>query len=196
MGRGRGRRRSWRRRKVGGASGTVDVQVAASADDGYCIETFFNGTSVVGAGKFDTRTIEGWARFLNVTIPQGATVDMGYVTIYGHVGANDGAGVKTNMHMNDIDDAVAPTDCTEFSALAKTTAFTAWDDEDLVDAATNSPSLVTAIQEVVNRGSWASGNAMQLVWVDDASTDSKWYSVYSYDDDTAKAINLHVEWSS
>lgn len=137
-----------------------------------------------------------WGRFTNVTIPGGATIQSAKITVVARGSVPDGS-QKTNIYAEDVDDAVAPTTKTEHDDDVRTTNFTAWDDEDfVVDAETDSPDLAAVIQEIVDRGSWLSGNSLMILWDDDGSLDGDYCVMYQYDDDTTKAMKLHVEYTT
>lgn len=191
------RQTEWRRLGVGGDVSPFDGQVGAGADDGYSHSggTFNGGGVEIFLGQNGGLIFEGFARWTNVTIPAGATINVAYLLVTPSR-ANGGTDRFTNLYFEDSDDAVAPTTQAEHAADVRTTAFTAWDNEAFVDETeTQSPSIVDVVQEIADRGSWASGNAMMLLWDDDGSTNGFFYGMNTYDGDTAKAMKLHVEWS-
>ncbi len=175
---------------------TVDERVGASLDDGWWNPSTFNsvGDSMfVGNSPTDTAQ-HIFARWIAVTIPQGATINVAYIDSYAV--AYDGSDVLSNIYLNDIDTAVAPTTIAEADALALTTTFTAWDGQNFPSGRTQSPSIVDVVQEIVDRGGWSSGNAMMLVWRDDGTVVSdKRYDIRSYDFDTTLALDIHVEYT-
>ncbi len=181
---------------------TVDEQVGAGADDGLSRRPSgnFDATGAfvqVGKRVDGTDFYELWARFTTVGIPNGATIDVAYLTVEAGGTGNDGVGVLTDIFFNDIDDAVAPTTQAEHEALARTTAFTAWDAENFViDTPTNSPSIVDAVQEVIDRGGWSLDNSLQVLWDDDGSTTNFFYRFHSYEGDSSKVIKLHIEYTA
>ncbi len=183
----------------GGDSGTVDAQVSANADDGFSTDapnfdstTVWSNTGRIGNGDI----YETFLRFLNVTVPQGATIDVAYISVKSRE-ENDGTGVKTDIAMEDSDDAVAPTTRTEHVNDVRTTALTAWDDASLIlNAFNNSPSIADVVKEIVERGSWVSGNAMMILWDDDMSTTGVFYNIFLYENAPADAPKIHIEWST
>ncbi len=192
------------RRRVAPADGdgvpqTFDGQVGAGADDGYRYATGFSYTHdwIVVGQDASSRICNAFARFTNVTIPTGATVGLAYISVTGRNTVQDGT-QKTNMHFDDIDDAVAPTSAAELDALSRTTASTAWDDEDyVIDVEVNSPDISAVVEEILDRGGWNSGQAMQLLWDDDGSSYADYLNIYSYDDSgTGNEIKLHVEFTA
>ncbi len=186
----------------GGDGGVVDVQVGAAPDDGWSMSdgTFHDGASPstqVVVGNVTAGTRDGYAWWDNVTVPQGVSIDAASIEVQADRTDLDGSGMLTNLCFEDSDDAVAPTTRAEHVADARTTAFSAWDDEDfVVDAWTTSPDISAAVKEVVDRGSWVSGNAMMLLWDDDGSPVQRIYGLKAYDLSASLAIKLHIEWSA
>ncbi len=176
---------------------TVDVQVGAGADDGYSRGpgTFQPSLTFVVAGDWNY-DYDIWARFTDVTIPQGATIDVAYITIIAKT-TGGGTGTRVNIYAEDVDSAVAPTGYADHQGKVRTTAFSAWDDQSLViDTEYDSPSIVDVIKEIVDRGGWASGNPLQVLVDNDASDQEILYDWYSYEGDTAKAVKLHIEYTA
>ncbi len=141
---------------------------------------------------------DGWARFTNVQIPNGATIDVAYLSFIAHGTAQDGSGTKTNLYFCDEDDPAAPTNQTQHAADPRTTAFAAWDDYDFPDVTNwyDSPSVATVIKEIVDRAGWNSGQAMMLLWDDDGSDVDRYYRPKEYSQGSTVAPKLHIEWSS
>lgn len=189
-----------RRRRGGGASGVVDVQVGASLDDGYSdgAPSFNAIDGVLAVGNVSGVVYDSWARIDSIAIPQGAIIDVAYITVVGETAGNDGAGTRTNIYLEDTDNTTTnPTTRAEHEALTRTTNFTAWDDVTIaLDEVINSPSIVAVVQELVDRALWANGNNMRVLWDDDGSLGpgNDYYRTYSYDGSTVKAPKLHVEW--
>ncbi len=190
----------WRRRGAGGGIQVFDGKVKASADDGWYraanesvneIGTFL----LCGRSAGNYRNL--FARFDLVTIPAGATIDVAYLIMTTDNSDNDGTGTSSHIYLNDEDDPIAVTSKTDGLGRARTTAFTEWDDEDfVVDAPTNSPSIVDAVQEIIDRGGWNSGQAMQILMDNDFADADKHYRFYSYDEGSGKEIALHVEYTT
>lgn len=185
-----------RRRLGGGPTSPFDGQVEAGADDGYYEAVAFVPTaSLIQTGDAAGTLREGWYRFTNVTIPQGATIDLANITLVPRA-TGGGVGTKTNLYMEDVDDAQAPVSRADVAGKTRTTAFAAWDDESLTaNVAIDSPSITTVIKEIVDRGSWVSGNAMQILHDDNTSDAGKHYDFKSFENIPASACKLHVEWS-
>ncbi len=179
---------------------TLEVRVAASPDDTFrttAASAWDNTNSLVAAGKNNVPDTQGSSmRFLNITVPWGSTITVAYIQFTCNF-ANTQTTVRTNIFGNDEDSAVAPTSAATFDALVKTTAFAAWDSliSWAVDDVNNSASLVAAVQELIDREAWESGDPMQFMWLDDGSDTNARRRAYSYDDDPTKAALLHIEYT-
>ncbi len=159
--------------------------VGASSDDcrvrwtGSAWTILLNATELnVGYFSSSYWKYGGGMRFAEVIIPQGATIDTSYCTI---VCGTPGSVTTVNSRITgeDVDNAATWSTLANYQARRGTVvggsnndyitdaqvdwdAIPAWTDE----ASYNSPSIVSIIQEIVNRGGWASGNALALFWDD------------------------------
>ncbi len=150
-------------------------QVGASTDDCFRRLTtasfsLTGGTLAVGAFSATIYQQGAGMRFLNVTIPQGSTIDVAYLTLRCGF-ASSGTAVNSRISAEDVDDA--PTFADDGAAFdtrwaARTTARVDWD---AIPAWTlnvdyDSPSIITVIQEIVDRESWVSGQDIVIFWED------------------------------
>lgn len=196
------RSREWRRRIGGdGVPQTFDDRIDASTNDGWSRAGGSPAFSDTGADLFGgvsaSQTYDSWARFDPVTIPAGATIDAAEIRVTASLSGQDGADLFTNIYLEGADDPAVPSSQADHVGRARTTNFTAWDGKDFtVDLETASPDIALAVQEVVDRPGWNSGQAMQVFWDDDGSIDAAFYEVYAWNQDTAKAIALHVEYTA
>jgi len=111
----------------------------------------------------------GGMRFQDVPIPQGATIENAYLMLRaGNTRNNDD--VNSVISGEDEDTTVAFTDYADYSARSHTAATVNWNVIPHWNVATwyNSPDIKTIIQEIVDRGGWASGNDMVIFWDDHA----------------------------
>lgn len=170
---------------------THNNQIAASTDDAFEGATGTMNLTAANVGAITT--LNQWAglRFTNVTVPQGtaiesATLDMNCSTaanddpvfdMYGEKAAN--AGTFTTGSGN-ISGRTRTTAKTAVSAIGVGTGFYSVD-------------VKGVVQEIVNQGGWASGNAM--VFILDALTGIAWQFT-SYDGTPANAATLSITWST
>ena len=194
---------------VAAAGGSVSVRIAASTDDvsRRITATYFNRTTTNNVvGRHDS-TDKQWGmglRFLDIEIPQGATITEAYLKV---TAKDSGSYSSTNTPVNTRIVAEGADNPGTFADNAgafdtrygtKTTAYVSWQ----VPAFTTnteytSPDIKTVIQEIVDRGGWASGNAIVLFWndfEDETTGDDRRRFNYSYDDTPAKAPLLTIEW--
>ncbi|MDO9565913.1 MAG: hypothetical protein Q7J15_04155 [Candidatus Desulfaltia sp.] len=163
------------------------------ADDGEKYDAgFVSSEAYIGMGFYEVYR-HGFFRFVNVTIPKGATIDSAKVRFQAYV-TESGTTCNINCHFNDIDDAVAPTSSVTFAALALTSAV-AWDNIPAwtADVDYDSPELKTILQGIVDRAGWNSGQAIMAVFKDNASTADR--IAKAYEASTTLCARLVVEWS-
>ena len=135
-------------------------------------------------------------RFTSLLIPQGATIHSAYVRGY----ASDtvsGATATAVIRGEDADTANAFSTYTNFIARIKTSASVAWASIAAwtFGTAYNTPSLTTIIQEIVNRASWASGNAIVIFVENNGSSSGAYREWAAYDHLTLAAPQLVVTFS-
>ena len=159
----------------------LDLQVGASSDD--CVRRLTssnwwlaNTSQLAGADGASLYQYGGGMRFLNVTIPQGATINTAYLTLRARA-ATSANTVNSRISAEKQDNpATFADDAAAFDTrwANRTTARVDWDNIPAwtADIDYNSPSIVSVIQEIVNRAGWSSGNAIVIFWedFDDRST--------------------------
>ncbi len=198
--------------RYGDSSATVTSRVAASVDDGYAacddpatcdtlnvtnVDFTITGRNGSDAGE---SFFHAFYRFLNITVPQKATILSAKLTFVCKTTNNVAATVfRSNVYCERVGDAVAPTNPATFNAIELTSAFAAWDNvavwtaEDVVDSA----DITAPVQEVVNLDTFQSGNAMMVLWKDDGSDggdagQNRVRIPYDYRDTPAKAVLLTI----
>ena len=168
---------------------TVNLQIAATANDcGYYGATWTASSLYIG--KISANVCKVALRFLSVAIPQGAIIDSAVLTVW--VRGGDGNALTT-IYGNDVDDAVSPTSIAELDALALTTASLnqtwAYAGADWY----SSSSLVDVIQEIIDRGSWAENNDLQLIIANNSST--YYVRLQDYAANASQAAKLDIEYT-
>lgn len=148
----------------GGSPVELDIQVAGSANDARQLDTGGMNISDTGHTINDPGDYLGF-RFQNVQIPQGAVITEAYIDIEVNNTTNDDPNLI--IHGEDID--TAP----EFAVISnnisdrtKTTANATWNATSIGIGRVNSPSIITIIQEIVDRVGWQSGNNLVLMFED------------------------------
>ena len=148
-------------------------------------------------GDAGANVFSSWVRFLDVDIPQGATIDSAVLSLVKATVTDD---ILSNFYGSDEDDAVAVVDDTGWHNQVLTTAFVAFD----FDAATyytqnergaDTPDLSAPIQEIVDRSGWVSGNNMAIYWLDDGSANLESSKYNDHELGAAIASFFIVEWT-
>lgn len=146
---------------------TLNLQVAANGDDGWAsvpAGSFSNSSDNFLCGDFNGANykLASYSRFLNVTIPVGATIIAATMTFKAAT-TQSGGGLTARIRAVDADSPTAPNNSTTYNANARTTAQVDWSVPDMTSGTNyTTPDISAVIQEVIDRAGWASGNAMML----------------------------------
>jgi hypothetical protein len=126
-------------------------------------------------------------RFADVTVGNAETVVSCYVKFTAYENGSNDSHLK--LAFVNADDQAAPTDEAELKALIPSlTAEISWSPGYWAAGMEYStPELKTALQPVINRGGWASGQALVLVVKCFGSTGSRKISAIDYDSGSQKA---------
>jgi len=121
----------------------------------------------------------------NVTLANAATIDSCVCGLKAFA-SNSADTVTLKLGFVDADDPSAPTTLAALDALTMTSATVAWTPGDWIDGYVYlTPDLKTSLQEVVNRGGWASGQALILLIEDNSSSADAYRQASAFDYDTA-----------
>ena len=173
---------------------TIDVSVGTGADDGYWSSGFplFSSTAIqIIHGVISGSSFGGWYRFAGVTIPQGATIDIGNMNL--DPAAAGSSATSLIFYCVDEDDAAAPTSGAEYDADPKTTG-TAWPS---VPNWSQGINITTAdfspeVEQVVARSAWAGDHL--LVQLENTGPSGR-RDAAAFDHTTLDAPALHVEYT-
>ena len=180
---------------------TLNLQVAADADDGYWDDAgtiFFAGSGIVNIGDTGQAGREsGFCRFTNVTIPPGSTVSAADLKLQGggiYNGDNVTATIRAVLQAN----ATAPTSSGDAKGRTRTTAGVATGNFPHYVNGTvfTSANIASVIQEVINQGGWASGNAIVVYIVDAGSSVNAGRGNYGHQSSSSKCPILDITYST
>lgn len=182
----------------------LDVQVNANTDDADqqefgtmyragCTSDSTAGNACAKTGNSGTTSrYWGGLRFNSVTIPQGTTILSATVEFY--VTSTTYDDPKFNIHGQAADNAGTFTATAhDIDTRSRTTSYTTWSADGIGTGWITGPDITAAIQEIVNRGGWASGNSLVLILkpYDAATKEFRWKS---YDSGDGAAAKLHVKY--
>jgi len=113
-------------------------------------------------------------RFQNVTIPPGSTIISAIVRMTSEI-TDGGASSPQNIYCEDIDDAPTFTEVSgNVSTRTQTTAFVLWTPGAVVAASQyDTADFTAALQEVIDRPGWASGQDVVILFVGIGAADDK-----------------------
>lgn len=135
-------------------------------------------------------------RFSGVGIIQGSTINSAILKGYtaGVSGQSGSEIVRIKIYGIDEDQTADFT--SDPTGRPKTTANADWDFEPSVSISSQtSGSIVSLVQEIVDRGGWSSGNEMGFLLEDDGS-DTVAQVWYAYNGDPTKDFELTVTWTT
>lgn len=133
---------------------------AVAADDSYSDSALYN-TGSVQIGCIGTTKRTAYFRFPSATIANTATITSAVLSV--QAASNLSATLSVRIFGNAADNAVAPTNKEEGDALVRTTAYVDWSVPSFASGNDYTVDITEAIQEIVSRAGWASGNALQII---------------------------------
>jgi len=187
---------------------TIDEQVGTSDDDSVQLVNDVvdnNGYDIF----VDAATEHGGLRWTTVALDGTETIDLATVEVVitdqttdeplhqirGELSANPGAFVETD---NNID------------GRSRTSAVVQWDSTNLFSSGsdvayewgapagdpTNGANLSAIVQELIDQGGWASGNAMVMIFEQPNQSGLRDLAIRTYDYGTSYAAKLHIEYTA
>jgi len=171
----------------------LEIQISAGTDDAEQ-----SGSSMALTQSdldfFQSRYIG--LRFQSVTIPNGATINSAVVELVAEENESGTSGTM-NIFCEDVDDSSTFTSASNnISGRTMTTAYTAWTNEATWSGGNtyDTADFTTAVQEVVNRSGWATGQDMSVIFVPVTSTNDR--DAESYEGNASKAPTLKINYSA
>lgn len=172
-------------------------RVAATSDNVYCTSsgaTFTAGDENVYFGDISNVEYYSGLRFTNITIPQGATIESAILTLrsFGNFSTNT---ITCSIYCVDEDNhngfsntaGDRPNDTTKTTAYASWTP-TAW----TTDTSYNTADFTDAVQEVVDRVGWSSGNALSVIFTTVSTTNAhRAFDSYGLGEGTAALLTIN-----
>jgi SdrD B-like domain len=176
------------------SSGTYNQRIGTSADDAEELES--SGAVTLNGTTYDLLYSGGsqvnGLRFTSVNIPVGATITSAYIEFTANAAAS--TAVSINIYGQDLANPTTfTTGTSNVSSRTKTNNVVAWTPTTwAANTAYPTSDLSTVVQEIVNQGDWASGNAMAFILDNTSNTNVR--IAKSYDNLTTDAPRLVVNW--
>lgn len=181
---------------------TLTLQVSASADDAIQLgsgSTSINGTQLRVGNNSGNGYIIG-SRFQNVTIAKNTTITSAYFTLTAETSYTTTATIAAIVACQATDNGTTFTATSNnlgTANRARTTAkSSSWSLKSVTANTEYSIDVTSAVQEIINRSGWVSGNAINILVDNNASATSEWQDFYSFDNTAAKAPKLVIVYSS
>lgn len=176
------------------AATIVEKRVAASTDDA---EEFSTGSMYISSSDLelihdsDDQTVG--MRWTGLSIPRGASITAAYIQFTAKEGQSEVTTLTLRAQASDNAPAFSSTSL-NLTSRTKTSASQSWSPAAWsaggAGASQRTPDLSGLIQEVVDRGGWASGNALVVL-----VTGTGHRTAWAYDGSPTEAPLLHVEYS-
>ena len=169
--------------------------IAADADDiAQLGADRFTGTLFMGSEG--ANAWNSGFRFLNVAVPQGATINSATLTLQ----SRNLYGTVTNIHGtiygDNVDDASAwAASGTLAGEVTETTASADFDPTAWVSSTDYSYTITTIVAEIVARAGWDSGHAIRFVVLNDGSTADCFLRAIDYVGDPAGSARLTIDYT-
>jgi hypothetical protein len=176
------------------SNSSFDVQVEASADDGdeESDVITYDGTYFQIFAYPGSIQRHGLWRFQNVTVPKDATINAGtYLYLYYY----DKDDFNHEIYCNLVADANNLADEADIDGRARTTSHTTWADTNVGTGWEASPDIDDEFQEVVNQGSWSSGNAVAVMMIGNDAPIAAAYVIAEDYSDGSLAGQLFVDYT-
>jgi len=179
----------------------VDIteNITGTGDDGqekvYPSNTWQNAWQysstelIAGLGYSAAQPYHAGFRFQSIAVGQGDTIDLANLklTITGTPGSP-----LTQIYGDDVDEAPAWGAASKPTTATKTTAKTAFAP---TANGVNTIDVTAIIQELVNRGGWATGQDMRLFAWNTGTGNGEYWKAYDYNAAQAKAAILEIDFT-
>ncbi|MDD5710752.1 MAG: hypothetical protein PHV43_01450 [Candidatus Colwellbacteria bacterium] len=175
--------------------GLVQLPVIANGDDGFSVAgSYMDATSsYADVGRSGTPIYNSWFRFDHVTIPQGADILSAHLDLIS-AGNSGSHPIYSKISCVDEDNHVAPTSLSDWDTDhgIHTGEYSTWNFTAVAVGNTlQSADFSSAVEEVIARTGWVSGNALG-VHVDDNGTITGYWQAFATYENTYLDPTLHI----
>lgn len=178
---------------------TLDTDVAAGDDDAHENENETTFSSTNGTvflrdhGNAGFRYGGGFKFDPSSGPNQADTIDVSYIQITFSSTSFDS--IRQDIHGEDVDSAADFTATADLQQRVRTSASTFWNGVNLGTTAVNSPSINSAIQEVIDRPGYSQDNPIMVIMIP-PNVSTEHGRPHSYDGSSTDAATLHLEWTA
>lgn len=164
-----------------------------TADDGY-----EEGGGWSANGVYCGVGLNGGFRFVNVNVPQGASVSTATLTIYERSNSGSLADIVSTFYGDDVDNAAVwasdtsmPSQVTQTTASVSLNAPATW-----VEWTARNLNVTGIVAEIVARAGWSANNAMRFAWMGTGSSSSAFVRAYDVAEDSNYGATLTIEYTA
>ncbi len=175
------------------SQGTDDAEECLTNNSSYLTSSdleFVRDDNPEGGSPCASQQVVG-IRFQNITIPQGATVTNAYLEFT--VDETDTESTNLTFHGENTDSSSPFTTANyNITNRSKTSSYIPWDNVPswtTVGDTHQTPDLTSIIQEIINRPSWQSGNALTIIVNGIGQRTAE-----AYEGSASQASLLHIEY--
>lgn len=170
---------------------TYSASIAASTDDADqasgTVDLTGTTINVNGTGQY------AGLRFLNVTIPNAATINSATLAV--EIVSTTHDDPDLTIFGEDTDDATTFTSTTnDISSRTPTTATTTWTATAIGTGVKTSPSIAAIIQEIVNRPGWTSGNDINILM--NGNSSASFFRIRTYNAGSGSPATLNIDYTA
>jgi|GEM_PF-6466093 len=153
--------------------------------------TWYNAELEIGNTDFGAEN--GYLRWRNVTIPNGATITSAYVTLSKWSDITE----NLSLQIKGIDEDNTADFTNDASSRSQTTAYVNWaiSTDWSADTEKTSPDIKTVIQEIIDRAEWSSGNSLAIRVNDNGSSAGNYGQFNAYPDESSLAPQLTINYN-
>lgn len=194
----RTRRRAWRtdpRYPVVMDPPDITEDIAANVDDGFSVSfaTAWYSNSANARASSESASVQRRVglRFTTVAVPNGATIDSAKLKL--NVTSVNPASGTSRIYADDVDDAAAFANGNLPRGITKTAAFANFAP---ASAALHTANMTGVVQELVNRGGWASNNDMRFAITPNNGTAGLILSIEDYSAAGTSEAVLEIDYTA
>jgi len=177
---------------------TIETEnVAQSSDDAtrFFSSSFSTTQNWCRFGNDGTNGYDYGARFQNIDIPNGATINSAKLSIMNRL--TETKIIDIDIYADNTDDAATFSTHADFIGRSLTTALVTWLPSSSWTSATRYEitGLENIVQEIINRAGWSTGNSIAFLLFGQG-TSGQYIQIGSYDVSSSDVFQLEIDYTS